>query len=282
MSKAMESFKRQLEDFSKYLTVYRGLAVITVDGYHKLMIMVLRTLKTTTPTHKELQDFMAEFLRKGYSYSHIVNTSLAMERYMEFIDNPFKLGRPKKPKRIIRDTLSEAEVASMIRATRNVRDKAILTILAYSGIRSKELCALRVNDINLGNNSIRILLGKGQKDRVCNIAPQCVQVLIEYVQAFPRPGEAYLFTTMDRGKKYNGNALRKTLKKIAKQAGIKRRVWPYQLRHSLATNLMKRGANILTVKEQLGHAFIDTTMVYVHSMTERSKAEYGFFAPAYM
>ena len=76
-----------------------------------------------------------------FSYSHIVNTSLAIERYMEFIGSPLKLGRPRKPRRIIIATLSEAEIARLIGATKNIRERTILALLAYSGIRAKEFAS---------------------------------------------------------------------------------------------------------------------------------------------
>jgi integrase/recombinase XerD len=69
---------------------------------------------------------------------------------------------------------------------------------------------------------------------------------------------------------------------LARRAQLEKRVFPHLLRHSLATNLLNRGASLIMIKEQLGHAFIESTMIYVTSMPFRARSEYDFFKPAYM
>jgi len=78
------------------------------------------------------------------------------------------------------------------------------------------------------------------------------------------------------GNQYNQNALRKTIKVISKRAKIEKRVYPYLLRHSLATNMVKRGANILYIKEHFRHAWIETTMLYIHSIGNLDRVEQYF------
>jgi integrase len=89
-----------------------------------------------------------------------MNTALAVEKYMEFIGNAIIFGRQKKPKPMIIDTLSEAEVTRLIFSTKNIREKAIVSLLAYSGIRNLELCNLKVRDFMYTQNAIRIIKGK--------------------------------------------------------------------------------------------------------------------------
>ena len=170
---------------------------------------MLRDVDSIRPTHKKLEKHMAGMYDKDYSYNHIVNTALAIERYMEFIKKPIVFGRPKKPKRIIKETLSEAEIAVILNACKNVREKSIIALVAYSGIRSKELCGLRVRDVDLGNNALKVLDGKGSKERVVCISGSCIPILLEYLNQYPRCPEDYLFTTLERGGKYTGYALRK-------------------------------------------------------------------------
>ena len=92
----------------------------------------------------------------------------------------------------------------------------------------------------------------------------------------------FLFTTLRTGRQLADTDLRKLVRVLARRAGIGRRVFPHLLRHSLATNLLNRGACLIMIKDQLGHAFIDSTMVYVNSMPFRARSEYDFFKPAYM
>jgi integrase len=170
--------ERKLEAFAEYLCARRGLAECTIHGY----VGAIRRLSPSiglNPPHPVLDALIVKMRKAGASYSHVVNTSLALERYTEFIGNPIHLGRPKKPKRMIRGTLTEAEITLMLAACRNIREKAILTLLAYSGIRNKELCGLKIGDVDVASQLIHVYRGKGQKDRDASIAPPCAGVLLE-------------------------------------------------------------------------------------------------------
>jgi len=273
---------RELTRFSRHLLVKRGLAPYTISGYRRVVAKVLKDIGSIRPTHNQIEAYIEAMHKRKYSFSHIVNTSLAIERYAEYIKHPIQLGRPKKPRRIIPETLTEAEIAVMLAAAKNVRERAIIAMTAYSGIRSKELCNLKVLDVDLGNNSVRVMGGKGIKDRIICISGDCTNVLLKYLAEYPRDRGEYLFTAVVSGGQYSGQALRKLLITLAARAGIKKRVYPHLLRHSLATNLIARGANLLTVKEQLGHAWIDSTMIYISSRFQRIMMEYQNFAPSYL
>ena len=94
----------------------------------------------------------------------------------------------------------------------------------------------------------------------------------------PRP----LFVTIQNGNPYGTQDLRKLVHVVAKRAHIQKRVWPHLFRHSLATNMLIRGAHILAIKEQLSHAFVETTMVYLHAAPTAMQGQYRFFAPSYL
>lgn len=188
----------------------------------------------------------------------------------------------KKPRTIVKDTMSEAEITMLIASTHNTRERAIAAILAYSGIRNSELCNLRVCDVDLGNNMLRILSGKGKIDRMINIAGDCSRLLIEYLNDFPRNPDEFFFTTLHRDNQYSGWDLRKLVKVLARRAGISRRIYPHLFRHSLATNLLKRGANLVLIQRQLGHTFIASTEIYIRSFPQRIQNEYRMFCPSYI
>jgi site-specific recombinase XerD len=200
---------------------------------------------------------------------------------MKFIENPIKLGRPRKPKRIIKKTLTEAEIAILLDATINIREKAILTLLCYSGIRAEELCEIKVEDVDFGNNEI-FIHGKGSKERIVNIKGECTRILLTYIALFPRNNNQYLFTTLRKNVPYTTWALRRLVKTVVCRTKIEKRVYPHLFRHSLATNMIDRGANPRTIQKQFGHAYLETTMIYVESRPKTVKMEYEIFAPSYI
>lgn len=91
-----------------------------------------------------------------------------------------------------------------------------------------------------------------------------------------------MFKSLVRKTKYTTWALRKMVKKISKKAGIEKRVYPHLFRHSLATNLVKRGANVLMVQKQLRHEKLETTQIYIRSFPGRVQDEYQYFVPEYL
>jgi len=271
----------QMKAFAQHLLVNKGLKKTTLHNMVKLVRNPLIKYRTLYPTHQMVMEHIAGLHEKKYSFFHITNSSLALERYTEFIGQPVKLGRPRKPKQLPKDTLSEAEIAVIIAAAKNIREKAILTLLAYSGIRNEELCNLRKKDLDLGNNMVFVEQGKGSKDRSVPITGACVKILMEYLAAFPRGEQDYLFTTLRHGQRYSEWALRRLVKRIVKRTFVKKKVHPHLFRHSLATNMLMRGANIFTIQKLLGHSHIQTTMIYLNPRTTRLLAEYQAFAPSY-
>lgn len=274
--------QRQLKKFEEHMMVDNGLSDVTVAGYCRALSIALRRMRKFCPQYEQIKEHILWMYKEKYSYSHIVNTSLAIEHYTKYKGNPVTIGRPKKPRRLIKDTLSEAEVSRMFHQSRNIREKALVCILAYSGLRNMEICNLRVNDLDLGQNQLRVAGGKGFKDRYVNIAAECSKVLIEYLKAFAREGDAFLFTTLRKNLPLVQADVRKHIKKLAKRAGIERRVYPHLFRHSLATNLLNRGANLTMIKEQLGHVYYESTLIYAVSTPFRVKSEYEFCKPAYL
>ena len=269
---------RELKDFYNHLLVQGGLQKITVDGYRGVF---KRFFKGNQHFNKKtVEDYIAKMRQGNYSFSHIANTSMALEKLSEFLHKPIKLGRPRKPKQLIRNTLSEGEIARMLAACKNSREKALLSILIYTGLRNKELCKLETDDINIGELSLRVIEGKGSKDRFVYFTSECGQILSEYKSEY-KPNHI-MFTTLVLHNPYNGWALRKMVKVVAKRAGIKKRVYPHLFRHSLACNLLNRGANIITIQSILGHADIRTTMIYARSSPQRVKQEYMFYNPSYL
>ncbi len=270
-----------LTRFERYLFARRGLSAVTVHDYVSAVRRVA-PLVGLSPTVGAIERHIEQMHKAGASYSHIVNTSLAIEAYCAFLGRPIKLGRPRKPRRLVRGTLSESEVTLLIHAARSLREKAMIAVVAYAGLRNRELGRLRNSDVNLSGRYLFIRGTKPQKDRHANIAAPCAAVLGEYMRERGGEPNDLLFVCLRSGKPYVQQNLRKLIRTTAKRAGLGKRVYPHLLRHSLATNLLHRGAHLLAIKDQLGHAFVETTMIYVHSDPELTQQHYQMYAPSYL
>ncbi len=166
--------------------------------------------------------------------------------------------------------------------TKDSLQKAAISLLAYSGIRNLELCNLRVKDCLFAQNAIRIIRGKGLKDGVSEIAPECTSLLLEYLKEFPREPDDFLFTTLIRGNQLATNDVRKMVRVLTKRAGIMKRVYPHLFRHSMTANLLLRGADIVSLRTQLRHTLLETTLHYANSIIFLERNRYQKFAPSYL
>lgn len=275
--------QNQIIKFKNYLMVDLGHCEVTADGYCRSVSISLRRMKKHIPQYKNIKEHISWMYQEKYSYSHIVNTGLGLEHYTRFKTGaPIRLARPKKPRRIVKDILSEAEVSRIIQSARTIRYRALISLLAYSGLRNQELCNLKLKDVDLGANQVMVFDGKNRKDGVVNIAPECTKLLIEYLRAHPREETDFLFTTLAKNNGLKTGDIRKIVRLASSRAQIGRRIFPHLFRHSLASNLLARGASLMMIQQQLRHSFIESTMIYVFSRPHRNRSEYDFHKPAYM
>ena len=271
-----------LNEFFDYLIVKKGFEKVTIENYKRVISKFVKDVGAEQPTQEQVEKYIVDIVKRDCSYSHIVNSSVTLERYMEFLGKPIKIARPRKPKTLVaKEILTEGEVARMLAVTKNDRENAMLSVLVYGGLRNKELCNLKVKDIDIDNFLIKIFGGKFKKDRIVPTTKECIKIIQDYLRDFPREVNKYLFTTMVKNKQYNGWALRKRIKIIAKRAKIKKRVYPHLLRHTLATHLLSKGMNIVAVQKILGHERIETTMQYIHLSPQKIRSEYQYYVPNY-
>jgi len=269
----------KLDAFYEHLEYKEQFRPYTIDGYKRTLHKVFKDLETTNIKPKQAEKWMLNMQKKKYSASYINNTAVILERYLKFNRKKVKLLRVKKPKPLVKDTLTEGEIARILAACSNIREKAMVAILAYSGLRANELCSLTVPNVDLDRGIIQVIGGKGGKDGVSYISRECCKIVNEYLQEYST--NPHMFKTLVRKNRYTTWALRKMIKKVARKAGIEKRVYPHLFRHSLATNLVKRGANVLMVQKQLRHEKLETTQIYIRSFPGRVQDEYQFFVPEY-
>jgi integrase/recombinase XerD len=210
---------------------------------------------------------------------------LARERILK--SDPSNLIDSPKLWKKIPDTLSINEVEALIaqpniRDKQGARDKAILETLYATGMRVSEAVNLRLDNVNLDIGFLRCI-GKGNKERVIPIGTKAITSIKRYLE-FSRPHllkkreSEFLFLSRF-GKKISRQSFWKIIKRYASQARIKKNIRPHTLRHSFATHLLERGADLRSVQEMLGHSNISTTQIYTHINKDRLKTIHRMFHP---
>lgn len=167
---------------------------------------------------------------------------------------------PKREKRLPH-VLSEEEVKQLIDGVRNQKHRAILSTIYAAGLRVSEACHLRVSDVDSSRMLVRVEQGKGAKDRYVPMCRALQQELRDYWKKF-RPSH-YLFPGR-RGRPIATRHVYRVCRDAGEAAGIRQSVNPHLLRHSFATHLLDRGANILQIQAILGHTCLKTTAKYIH------------------
>lgn len=234
------------------------------------------------PTHQQMEEFIADMMRHNLATNYVGVSCLALERFSEMQGNPIKLSRPPKWKRAgPPTTMAEPEMALLLRATKSLREKTILSLLAYSGLMNNELCTLKIRDVDIENGLVRVETGNFNKPRPVGITAECVALLVEYLKERCGQPDDLLFVTVRHGYEMEPQDIRKMVRVVAKRAGLKRRVWPQLFRHSLATTMIEKGADVFTVRDQLGHVFVESTLAYVHPKKKDHARTYRKHAPSY-
>ena len=278
----MDETKQTLTRFTNYLYARCGLAESTiglVTGYIRRMAPVLGL----HPTPEALDQYVADLRRRKISYGNLTNCLKALEHFMAFHGETIHFGRPARPVRAELKVLSEGKTALIVNATHTLRERTLVMVLAYSGCRNRELTDIRIRDVDIAQQSITIQAGKRARGRICPLAGECVEVLMEYLRARQGQPDEFLFVTARHKHQLQTQDIRKIVRVIAKRAGIPGRVWPHLFRHSLATAMLDRGASIYSIQAILGHAFISTTMDnYLHPGTRNVRADYQRCAPSFV
>ena len=163
-----------------------------------------------------------------------------------------------------------------------IRDRAMIEVLYATGLRVSELLRLGLNDINLTDGFV-LTMGKGRKERMVPLGQHAIARVKAYLDG-PRSGilkakvSKTLFVT-PRGKGFSRMGFWKLLRRYASGAGIEKAISPHKLRHSFATHLVERGADLRIVQAMLGHADLSTTQIYTHVSAARLRQVYDTAHP---
>ena len=195
-------------------------------------------------------------------------------------DNPTKLIKVPKVKRLLPDTLTLNELNTLLDYTpqnlKELRDNTIAELLFSSGLRVSELVDLDLNSIDFTTNEVRVL-GKGSKERVVPVTKIAVEKIKRYLELRhefnPDIDEKALFLNRF-GRRLTSRAIQQNLDELAKKSGIMTHLNPHKLRHSFATGLLQGGADLRSVQEMLGHSSLAATQIYTHLDFEHLKKVY--------
>lgn len=290
-----------IQQFLDYLSVERGLAPNTIDAYGRDLrrfsefLQKRGGLSFDKVLHRDITEFMWQRKENGLAANSISRALVAIKVFYRFLlreqkvrqDPTGTLDSPKLWKRVP-DVLSVEEIERLIakpdaRNFLGIRDRAIFELLYATGTRVSEAVNLNSGDLNLDVGFLKCV-GKGGKERIVPVGKKAQAALILYLQKvrprllkakFPSSG---LFLTR-LGKKMTRQMLWKLIKKYTRLANIKKEITPHTLRHSFATHLLERGADLRVVQELLGHANIATTQIYTHVDKERLKAIHRKYHP---
>lgn len=211
---------------------------------------------------------------------------LAKNDYIK--SNPVERISPPKISRRLPEVLNVREINAILDQpdstdTIGIRDKAILELFYACGTRISELINIKVNDLFLKEEVIRVY-GKGSKERLIPIGSSAIKWIEEYLQksrpllAKSHKSQNYLFLNQ-RGTKFSRMGIWKIVNYYAKRAGIEKNVHPHTFRHSFATHLIEGGADLRAVQEMLGHSDISTTQIYTHIDRDYIKLVHKKFHP---
>jgi integrase/recombinase XerD len=278
-------WQTSIRGFKSYLQLERGLASNTVEAYLQDVDKLVQYFEGTDKqvgqvSINDLRSFLVWINQLGIlppSQARILSGLKAFFSYLlienVITNNPTALLSSPRITRKLPDTLSIVDINKLIDAIdlskhEGMRNKAMIEVLYGCGLRVSELTTLRLSNLFLDIDFIKII-GKGNKERLVPIGSEAIKFLRIYLNEIRihmpiKPGkEDYIFLN-NRGNPISRIMVFIIIKQLAQVAGIKKNISPHTFRHSFATHLVEGGADLRAVQEMLGHESITTTEIYTH------------------
>jgi len=276
---------KEIAEFLAFLKHEKNASPHTVAAYGRDLREVAAFLKDREvrwdrASNVVLRGFLAELHEKKRRKSTIGRKLAALRSFYDFCvrtkriaDNPAQmLATPRQDKRVP-SFLTEDEAAELLELPRgekplDLRDKAILELLYATGIRVSELIGIEAGDIHFGERLVRVR-GKGKKERIVPFGGKAREALEAYGRARAAlagkgtGGEAGFFVNY-RGERLTTRSVQRMVHKLIRRTAVRRKISPHSLRHSFASHLLGRGADLRVIQELLGHASLATTEKYTH------------------
>jgi integrase/recombinase XerD len=291
-----------INSFLTHVRVEKGLSTNTVSAYRRDLLKFeafakKRKLALASLGRDHLVDFLASLYRLKLESRTVARHLVTLRNFFryaqvqEFIsEDPSQNLESPKIRRSLPDYLRLEEVEKLLaqpdeKTPIGLRDRAMLEVLYSSGLRVSELTGLRVMDLDRTAGYVRCI-GKGDKERVVPIGKKAMALVDRYLRdARPKLlGKGQLTHSQilflnRRGGGFSRVGVWKILSAYGRQAGLRVALTPHMLRHSFATHLLERGADLRSVQLMLGHSDISTTQIYTHVVEERLKQIYKAHHP---
>jgi integrase/recombinase XerD len=284
--------------FLEYLAVEKGLSRNTVQSYDRDVRKLVGFIKAgkiavNRVTEETLVGFIHHESRAGLSARSLARMISALRSFFKFLVLSGYLSKDASSQLTTPSTwlalpkfLTVAEVESLLEApdlkkVHGVRDRAMLEVLYGSGLRVSELAALKLAEVNLADGFL-VCRGKGGKERIVPLGRSACEAVKRYLaEVRPKidPGGSEELFLSRRRRPFTRQGLWKLLRQHAGKAGLGEKISPHILRHSFATHLLERGADLRSVQLMLGHSQITTTQIYTHVSRERLRRVYDKFHP---
>src|SRR5438128_379346 len=284
-----------VDRFLQYVRIEKGVAENTIEAYKHDLVMYCEHLGRIDLLEAQSAD-VSKFLKflyarrlkprsatRAFAAVRGLHKFLILERAT--LENPTATVEQPHWWKPLPNVLTLEEVDRLLSAPdktrpKGIRDRAMLEVLYATGLRVSELIGLLLDGINTEVGFVRCI-GKGSKERIVPLGASAAVAVLAYLQSRrPRKPTNYLFLN-NRGDKLSRMGFWKILKAYGLQAGVKKKLTPHVLRHSFATHLLERGADLRAVQTMLGHSNISNTESYTQVMCERLQENYkAYDAPA--
>ena len=284
--------------FLQYLRVERNASDLTLKSYREdleALIEYLTDLRGSVPAPQDvgtvdLRGYVAALHEAGYAKTTIARRLASMRSFFRFGQregwtkaNPAKPLRNPRKARSLPHFLSSDDVDRLLAAPPKSeplgkRDRAILEVLYSAGLRVSELAALNSGDLDFDGGTVRVR-GKGRRERIAPIGSYAIRALKDWLAVrnlspTEKSGPHAPVFVNKFGRRLTTRSIGRMLEKYLRATGLDQRTTPHTLRHSFATHLLDRGADIRSVQELLGHKSLVTTQIYTHVSTAGLRAVY--------
>lgn len=291
--------KEYLNNFKLYLEIERNFSKHTIRAYASdilSFIIYLDEFKLENVNYQKIKEYLNFIARFDYSKTTITRKISAIRMFYKYLyrenivkNNPLKgVVAPKFQKKLpiflTEDEINQILNTIPIDTVQGFRNRTIFELLYSTGIRVSELTSLNFGNLNLEANEIKVL-GKGNKERIVlfsNTAKGFLKTYIEIARKMLYENGSKEIINQDSplfinntGYRLQAQSIRKILKNIIKQIELPKNVTPHKFRHSFATKMLEKGADLRVVQELLGHASISNTQIYTHVSSKHLKDVYN-------
>lgn len=277
---------RYIEKYLRYLEIEKNASAHTILNYQKDLGEFKKFLgeaQVENADYLTLRKFLALLKEKSLKSRTISRKLSCLRSFFRFLNregflknDPTSAISSPKLERHLPIFMTEDEVSRLIESPHSeepggLRDRAILETFYSTGMRISELVGLNLENIDFFSAVIKVM-GKGKKERMAPIGDKALRAIRDYIEH--RKKQTQVVFLNKNGRRITARGVRMILDKYIQRAALRDNISPHSLRHSFATHLLNRGADLRSVQELLGHANLSTTQIYTHLTTEKLKSVY--------